>query len=368
MMIMKTKLFLPLLIIVSSLATEASAQFSVNTTNGDMQPSVNLNLKEEAPVTGELTNRAKERALRKLNWRNHNLVDTKITLTGTGTYFNKSWATNNQNSVSALIVAYYYHTYTKNRFTGQFKFDGQYGMNFLEDAWFKNQDQLKLYYLASWKIKEEGWGRDWAYSFSTQFNTQFAEGFKSRTERTLWSNFMAPANLNAGLGITYTSPDKKWPFVVTLSPISGNVLFVMDGRLDPERRKNLGIPVTYAPEDTDLLHPIYKNFKAEGGSNFNMSFDRTFGFGKNKGMPLRFRSTLSSFYGWITQVSKRKLEGADIPAIMPTVNWANTINFDPLKFLTLQFTHTLVYDRSQVDKVQMQYFLSIGLTYGYKNK
>jgi hypothetical protein len=366
---MKNRLLLPILIIISLVATRASAQFRVNTTTEThVQPQVPIALKEQAPTVEELTNSAKIRALRRLKWKERNLVDTKITLTGTATQFNKSWATNNQNSVSALIVAYYYHTYAKDRFTGQFKFDGQYGMNFLEDAWFKNQDQLKFYYLASWKIKEQGWGRDWAYSFSTHFGTQFTEGFKSRSEHTLWSNFMAPANLNAGLGITYTSPDNKWPFVVTLSPISGNVLFVMDGRLDNERRQKLGIPVTYAPEDTDHLHPIYKNYKAEGGSNLNVSFDRTFKLGKNKGLALRYRTTLGSFYGWITQVSKRKLEGEPDDVIKPTLNWANTINFDPLRFLTLQFTHTMVYDRSQVDKMQMQYFISIGVTYGYKNK
>jgi hypothetical protein len=347
---------------------EVAAQFSVKTTDAQTQPQVPLNLVEQTPALEELVNPAKARALRKLHWREHNQVDTKITLTGTATQFNKSWATNNQNSVSTLIVAHYYHTYTQSRFTGQFKFDGQYGMNFLDDAWFKNQDQLKFYYLASWKIKEKGWGRDWAYSFSTQFGTQFTEGFKSRAEHILWSNFMAPANLNAGLGITYTSPNAKWPFIVTVAPVSGNVLFVMDGRLDNERREKLGIQPTYAPEDTEHLHPIYKNYKAEGGSNLNVSFDRTFKMGKKQGLALRYRSTLGSFYGWITEVSKHKIEGMPREAILPTVNWSNTINFDPLRFLTLQFTHTMVYDKSQVDRVQMQYFISIGLTYGYKNK
>jgi hypothetical protein len=366
---MKTGVVLSLIVIFSLAGLRASAQFNVNTTaNTENQPTVEINLKTETPTTVEMTNAAKELALRKLKWREHNLVDTKITLTGTATQFNKSWATNNQNSVSALIVAYYYHTYTKDRFTCQFKFDGQYGLNYLEDAWFKNQDQLKFYYLASWKIKDKGWGRDWAYSFSTQFNTQFAEGLKSRTDHQVWSNFMAPANLNAGLGITYTSPDKKWPFVVTLSPFSGNVLFVMDNRLSDERKKNLGLIPTYAPDDTNKEHPLFtKNFKAEGGSNLNVSFDQTYKIGKNKGLSIRYRSTFGSFYGWITQISKRNIDSSS-SVIMPTVNWSNTINFDPLKFLTFQFTHTMVYDKSQVNKVQMQYFLSIGLTYGYKNK
>lgn len=355
------------IIIFMLLAVPVSAQFSMNTVDESSRLELPAMI-YHTPIEVDVMNAAKARATRKALWRQHNLVDLKVSFTGTATQFNKSWATNNQNSVSGLIVGYYYHTYTKNRFTSQFKFDGQYGMNLIEDIWFKNQDQLKLYTLASWKVKDKGVGRFWAYSFSALFTTQFSEGYKSRTEKHIvWSNFMAPATLDGGLGLTYTSPNKKLPFIVTMEPISGKVLFVMDGRILPDRRQKLGIPVTYAADDTSKEHPIYKNYKAEGGSTLTVSFDRTFKFGPKKGMSLRYRTVMKSFYGWITEVSKND-PGSIKPAIMPTLNWTNTINFDPLKFLTLQFTHTTVYDKSQVDKVQMQYFLSVGLTYGYKNK
>lgn len=352
--------FLTLIVFVS-LAATASAQFSMSTMADSPELKSPMVIKH-VPIEVDVINEAKAKAIRKAIWRDRNLVDLKVSFTGTATQFNKSWATNNQNSVSGLIVAYYYHTYGRNRFTSQFKFDGQYGMNLIDDVWFKNQDQLKLYYLSSWKVKTEGWSKNWAYSFSALFTTQFSEGYKSRNEKDIWSNIMAPATLNGGAGFTYTSPNNKLPFVVTIEPISGNVLFVMDGRIDPDRRQKLGIPVTMEGD-----RPIYKNYKAEGGSNFNLAFDRTFKFGKKKGVSLRYRTVLKSFYGWITEVSRHDPNGTH-PEIMPVVNWSNTINFDPLKFLTLQFTHTTVYDKSQVDKVQMQYFLSVGLTYGYKNK
>lgn len=348
-------------------ASAAAAQFRLNTVEKSTEIAVPMNVKQ-VPVKVDIMNEAKERAIRKAIWRDRNLVDLKISFTGATTQFNKSWVTNNQSSISGQIVAYYYHTYTKKRFTYQFKFDGQYGMNFIDNIWFKNQDLLKIYNLASWRIKTHGLGRNWAYSFSTLFQTQFTVGHKSRTEKNIiWSNFMAPASLNAGVGFTYTSPSKKLPFVITLNPISGDMLFVLDDRIDPDRRQKLGIPVTWMPDDSGKKHPLYKNYKGEGGSTLNISFSRTFRFGEKKAVSLGYRTTLNSFYGWITNLATYDPHG-NTPEIMPTLNWTNTINFDPLKFLTLQLITTMVYNKSQIDKIQMQYFLSVGLTYGYKNR
>jgi hypothetical protein len=115
---------------------------------------------------------------------------------------------------------------------------------------------------------------------------------------------------------------------------------------------------------------VFKNYKAEGGSKLNIGFNRTFAFGKNKGFTVRYNTTLSSFYGWMTQVSRPEPAAGAVapPEIMPTLDWNNSLNINPWKYLTLQFTTRTVYDKSQVDKIQMQYFLSVGLKYNYKNK
>jgi hypothetical protein len=360
---MKTGLILPLIVILSLVASRTSAQFSMNATDTKTQPQVRLNLKSQTPVVNLLNNQAKVRALRKMNWRDRNTIDTQIKLTGSTTQFNKSWVNNNQSSVTTIIEGWYDYKYNKSRLSYHFRFDGNYEMTLVEDDWFKSKDWFKLDNLISWKIKENGWGRNWSYSFSTTFSSQFSEGFKSRTEHVIWSNFMAPADLNVGLGITYTAPDPKLPFVITMNPISGNVLFVMDDRLDPERRKNLGIPVSWDAEG----NPVFKDFKAEGGSNFSLRFDRRFKLSKKRPLELHYYTTLNSFYGWITDVSKRHLEDVSLH-LQPTVGWYNLIEFSPFKFLSMAFTYNLIYDKSQVDKVQAQYSLRIGLTYGYKNK
>jgi hypothetical protein len=240
-------------------------------------------------------------------------------------------------------------------------------MNLIDDLWFKSQDRLKLYYLASWSIKKEGVLKNWAWSFTTTFLSQFSEGFKGRSlaeRRIPWSNFMAPGTLNAGLGLTYTSPNPRLPFVVTMNPISGNALFVLDDRLSDDRRVQLGIPVARDAEARLINH------KLEGGSTLDVDFNRTFAFGKEKGFTLQYNTTLTSFYGWITHVSRRDPIG-DAPApakILPTLNWTNSLTVNPLKFLGLEFRTTMKYDRSQIDKVQMQYYLRVALTYRYLNK
>ncbi len=351
-----------LLLVLAALSTlPAAAQFSMNTVGENRQLSVPMPV-EVAPLDFHVVNAAEARVLKKQLWRSRNDVDFRVSATGMVTQFNRSWVKNNQNAVSSELAAYYYHTYTRGRHTSLFKFDAIYGMNYIDDVWFKNQDMLKLYYLSSWKLKQSGFLRNWAYSFTASFASQFAEGYKSRTEKTLWSNFMAPGTVNAGVGLTYTSPDPKWPFIVTLNPISANGLFVLDDRIGDDQRVKLGLA---QPRDADgklIRHKI------EGGSSVNVGFNRTFRFGKKDGVTLQYNSTFGSFYGWMTEAARHDgIEGSDV-GILPTVNWTNSFIFNPLRFLAIEFRTSTLYDRSQIDKVQMQYYLRVGLTYRYRNR
>jgi hypothetical protein len=351
-------------------AQQAGAQFSMNSIGRDAGPTVAIPV-NPSEIDADVINDTHARLLRKQRWHAANAVDYKMSLTGMVTQYNKSWTTNNQNSVSGELAAYYYHTFTRDKFISTFKFDGIYGMNFIDDVWFKNQDVLKLYYLISWKMRERGVLKNWAYGFDSTFASQFSPGFKGRTgadRDVVWSNFLAPGALTLGFGLTYTSPNRRLPFIVTINPISGNGLFVLDERLDPARRQALGIAVTYAPDDTEKAHPIFKNYKLQGGSSLNVSFDRTFAMGGH-GMTLQYKTTLYSFYGWITQTTRHKpIDTAPLPEILPTVKWDNALVFNPLRFLAVEFRTTTIYDRSQIDKVQMQYYLRLGLTYRYKNR
>lgn len=358
-------LFITLAIGLLMWTDTAQAQFSMSAIGKDaVNPDVEIPLKLNR-LDISVINDAQRRVMRKTVWNERNSVDFKASLTGMVTQFNKYWTTNNQNSVSSELAIYFYHIYSRDKYSSTFKFDGIYGMNYIDDAWFKNQDLLTLYHLSSWKVRERGMLRNWAYGVSAKFTSQFAEGYKSRTEHEPWSNFMAPGMLNVGVGLTYTSPDQKLPFVVTINPLSGDGLFVLDKRLSDDRKQKLGLAGTRRADGSMV------NYKIEGGSSLNVDFNRTFAFG-GKGVTMQYITTLNSFYGWMTQVARHEgpvSEGAVVPlAIMPTVGWTNRLIINPLRFLSLEFRTTSIYDRSQVDRVQMQYYLRVGLTYRYKNR
>jgi hypothetical protein len=339
----------------------ARAQFTMNSIGRNTRITVPIPI-EHKRFDEHVINATEARLLQLEAWNGRNDVDFNVSLSGMVTQFNKSWTTNNQNSISGELAAYYYHIYTRDKFSRTFKFDGIYGVNHIDDAWFKNQDKLELYYLASWKIGESRALRNWSYGVSGKFASQFARGYKSRTERELWSNFMAPGALNAGIGFTYTSPDRQWPFVVTANPVSLDALFVLDKNISDERKEKLGITRIEGASG-----PL-PNHKIEGGSSLNVSFNRTFAFG-GRDISLQYNTTVSSFYGWMTQLARSEPSEAPAPsAIMPTMGWTNRFIFRPLKFLALEFRATTLYDKSQVDRVQMQYYLRVGLTYRYKNR
>ena len=110
-----------------------------------------------------------------------------------------------------------------------------------------------------------------------------------------------------------------------------------------------------------------KNQRYEGGSSIQIDFDKTFG---KKGV-FRYRTTLYSFYGWINQVSQQnasKKNGITYESIAPTVRWENTIDIKATKYFSTQFYLQLYYNKAQINKVQTQIVLGVGLAYTFKNK
>lgn len=350
---------------------QAQAQFTMNSIGRDTGPTVAIPLNPTG-IDVHVLNEAQARVMRRQKWNERNEVDFKISFTGKLSQYNKSWTNNsNQNAMSGLIYSKYFHKYTKNRHTSQFEFEGRYGLINIDKIWFKDNDWFKLYYRAGWSIKKDGFLRNWEYSVSTNFESQFSEGFKSRTEKIIWSNFLAPGTLTPGVGFTYRSPSKKLPFVVEILPISGRIFFVTDDRIDPDRRAKLGIPVSWVPDPTpenpDNKRPEFKNYKAEGGVNLKVALARVFKIGGDKSFDLDYKTELTSFYGWMTRVGRYDPTNS-MSEILPVTKWRNTFSMKPFKFISVDFEAGMIYDKSQVDKIQMEYLLTIGLAYGYKNR
>jgi hypothetical protein len=116
-----------------------------------------------------------------------------------------------------------------------------------------------------------------------------------------------------------------------------------------------------------------------------IDFDRKWG----KREWFRYRTTLYSFSGWMTNIgldnkvrdygeyveAYKQWEAngkvaADKPIlpIHPTVRWENTISLKASKYFTTDISFQLYYNRAQNLKVQTQTLLSVGLSYTFKKK
>lgn len=75
--------------------------------------------------------------------------------------------------------------------------------------------------------------RRWFYSVSLAFKTQLFNGYKSNTN-DLKAAFMSPGELNIGLGMTYNyqTPDKRFTFDASISPLSYNLKTCLNSRMD----------------------------------------------------------------------------------------------------------------------------------------
>lgn len=367
----------------------AEAQITVDEVD-TRQESVTFQDKlKKAEVEVDYFSLARYKAERAAIRKKRNYLEINGGVYGGITSFNEPWTkvSGGDNSVTLSGKLFLKHIFTKNLFTLETIFEGKMGYNRIKvettatDAdgnkttesngvWFKNQDEFYLWIAPTFKM-----AKNWSYGPTFKFRSQFVNGYKSRTEQKeehLKSKFMTPAYLDISGGITYKNPNKKFPIELTFSPLSMSATFVQNDVI----RKN---GFLYGLEDPD------KTSKYEGGSSVDIRFDRWFG----KKPFLRYRTTIYSFFGWITDVGQKNkisnyteyrhaydqwLAGdkniKDKPRlpIHPTVRWENLIEIKATKFLSTTLNFQLYYNRAQNVDVQTQMSLTVGLAYTFKNK
>ena len=375
-----------------------SAQISVDEVDAGEESVTFQDKLKSIPVDVDYFSRARYKAERAAIRKERNYLEFSSGVQGALTSYNDPWisVSGGDNSIALTAVIGLRHVFTKNLFTIETKFSAKLGYNRMkvetqrldadgkpmvddngnnimdsEGVWFKNQDEFVVSVAPSFKMSE-----NWSYGSILNFRSQFVNGYKSRTEQKkehLKSKFMTPGYLDISLGITYKSPKPKFPIVINLSPIALNATFAENELIRKTNGFNYGI------EDPD------KTSKYEGGSSIQIDFDRTFG----KTGFLRYRTTLYSFYGWITDIGqKNKIsdyseyriayddwveKGSDIKTkprlpIHPIVRWENTIDIKATKYLSTSLSFQLYYNRAQNLDVQTRTLLSVGLTYTFKNK
>ncbi|MDE6446410.1 MAG: DUF3078 domain-containing protein [Alistipes sp.] len=377
-------------------ASAASAQFSVDEVDVRQEEPVFRDPVRSIPVEVDYFSRARYRAERAAVRKERNTLEFGGGLQGALTSHNDSWikVSGGDNSIALLANLFLNHTFTKNLFSVETKFVAKFGYNRMkvetttddgtssEGVWFKNQDEFDISVAPSFKMS-----KNWSYGAIVKFRSQFANGYISRTQQDeieRKSAFMAPGYLDVSLGITYKCPKPKFPIVVNISPIALSAVFVESALIRENVWDKKPGWQTYGLAGPD------KTSKYEGGSSVQVDFDRTFG---KKGI-LRYRTSIFSFYGWITNIGQHNKIGSygeylraleawndkdntsvgheltDKPnlSIHPTVRWTNTVDIRATKYLSTTLNFEFYYNRAQNVDVQTKTLLSVGLSYTFKNK
>ena len=369
----------------------ASAQISIDEVNAEQQSVTFQDKLKSTSVDVDYFNLARYKSERAAIRKERNYLEFGGGLQGALTSYNDPWiaTSGGDNSIALVATFNLKHIFTKDLFTIETKFNAKLGYNRMkvtvddkeEGIWFKNQDEFEISTAPSFKMT-----KNWSYGVIAKFRSQFVNGYKSRTEQEeadLKSKFMTPAYLDISLGITYKSPEKKFPITVNMSPLALNATFAENDWIRKRQVDKDGNEIKpaypYGIEDPD------RTSKYEGGSSVQIDFDRTFG----KTGYLRYRTMLYGFYGWISDIGQRNkisdyskyLEAfekwnagdkniKDKPRlpIHPIVRWTNTIDIKATKFLSTTLSFELYYNRAQNVDVQTKTLLSVGLTYTFKNK
>ena len=382
-----------------------SAQISVDEVDAGEESVTFQDKLKSIPVDVDYFSRARYKAERAAIRKERNYLEFNSGVQGALTSYNDPWisVSGGDNSIALTAVFGLRHLFTKNLFTLETKFNAKLGYNRMkvettqkddegneytdsEGIWFKNQDEFVISVAPSFKMSD-----NWSYGSILNFRSQFVNGYKSRSEQEkkhLKSKFMTPGYLDISLGITYKSPQKKFPITVNMSPLALNATFAESDWIRMRQvdgdGKEIKPAYPYGIEDPE------KTSKYEGGSSVEIGFDRTFG----KTGYLRYITTIFSFYGWITDIGQKNkisdytkyLEAYDKWAdkedtsvghdikdkprlpIHPTVRWENTLEIKATKYLSTKVSFQLYYNRAQNLDVQTRTLLSVGLTYTFKNK
>lgn len=241
----------------------------------------------------------------------------------------ENWTGSGSNNFYALGNLFFRHQYKKEKLFVDYRVDATYGMNFIDDAFFKNKDEFKINAQMGWTMH-----RSWSYSASVNIRSQFTESYLSRTDHTVVSRFMSPGYFDLAVGFTYYRQGS--PFKATISPFGGNIVTVVDG--DLSRQGAYGV----TPGDKVL---------GQIGFSSELFFDKA--FGRTKWLNYR-----TSIYGFVPYD-----DFSD-----PTFRWENTVELRITRLISTKLYGQMYYRRGDSPHMQFQYSMMIGLKYTFKNK
>lgn len=135
-----------------------------------------------------------------------------------------NWAAGGQNSISGNGFVSLYANYGKGTLAWNNTLDLGYGMlKQGKGSTIKTDDKLDFMSKAGLKASE-----NWLYTGLVNFKTQLTEGYKSPTDKTVISAFLAPAYLLGAIGMDYKGVENLSLF---MAPITGRITIVNDDKL-----------------------------------------------------------------------------------------------------------------------------------------
>lgn len=169
--------------------------------------------------------------VKRINW----IKSFDGTLQFSQAYISPNWYQGGNNNLNMIANAIY-NVKLNQTFYPKYLFDTtvQYklGLNSAPDDSLRSYSISEDIFRVNSKLGLKA-AKSWYYSFTLDFKTQLLNSYKKNTT-DLAAAFLAPAELNLGLGMTYdySRPDKKVTFNASLAPISYNLKICANDKMD----------------------------------------------------------------------------------------------------------------------------------------
>ena len=178
-------------------------------------------------------------------------------------------------------------------------------------------------------------GKNYYLSTGLQFLSQFMPGYNynatpNPTKNDKISNFLAPAYVNIGLGVSYNPQEN---FQIIFRPINGKFTIVADSLL--QKAGNFG------------LERDGQSLRSELGAMLNVQYRL------NIYKDISFTNTLNFFTNYLYHS-----ERVDI-------GYSGALNLKFNKFISTVVTLDLLYDHDQIQKLQIKQTLGLGVSYNF---
>ena len=141
-----------LLLLLALGGGSAHAQFTIRKPDAgeEVRPKVFDNTLDFRP-RNDYFDPAAERAKRLRIRKERNTIEFNASLETSLQQF-EHWTGSGSNNFYALANLFFRHQYKKEKFSVDYRADANYGMNFIDDAFFKNKDEFKLNGQLGWQM------------------------------------------------------------------------------------------------------------------------------------------------------------------------------------------------------------------------